>query len=92
MTDTNTINNINDVYDNFRDNNYHSNNNNNNNNNNNSNINANGTLPLIEFREGNLLDLDWSDGDLIFISSLCFPGYYYYYYYYYYYLLLCLIR
>ena len=75
MTNTNTINNINDVYDNFRDNNYHSNNNNN------SNINANGTLPLIEFREGNLLDLDWSDGDLIFISSLCFPGNYYYYYY-----------
>lgn len=69
MTITNTMNNIDDIYDNFRNNSYHSNNSSSNNN-----ININGTFPLIEFREGNFLDIDWSDGDLFFISSLCFPG------------------
>jgi hypothetical protein len=30
------------------------------------------SLPLLEIRHANLLDSDWSDGDLVFLSSLCF--------------------
>ena len=57
----------NDVYDQFRNSNYHSISNNH--------INtSSSTIPLIEVREGNLLEFDWSDGDLVYLSSLCFPG------------------
>ena len=55
-----------DAYDQFRNSNYHSNSATNN-------I-SNLTLPLIEIREGNLLELDWSDADLIYLSSTCYPG------------------
>eukprot|EP01038_Epipyxis_sp_PR26KG_P005834 gene5834-8049_t len=29
-------------------------------------------LPLLEVKLGNIIEVDWSDGDLIFISSLCY--------------------
>lgn len=61
--------NNNDTYNQFRNSNYYSINNNTND--------VDITLPLIEIREGNLLEFDWSDGDLIYFSSLCFPGNYY---------------
>jgi len=59
--------NNNDIYDQFRNSSYHSISNNHTNT-------SNSTMPLIEVREGNLLEFDWSDGDLIYLSSLCFPG------------------
>ena len=59
--------NNNDVYDQFRNSSYHSISNNHTNT-------SSSAIPLIEVREGNLLEFDWSDGDLIYLSSLCFPG------------------
>ena len=31
------------------------------------------TLPLLVVKEGDILDTDWSDADLVYISSICFP-------------------
>lgn len=30
-------------------------------------------LPLIDIKEGDILEIDWSDADLVYISSICFP-------------------
>lgn len=30
-------------------------------------------LPLIDIKEGDILDIDWTDADLVYISSICFP-------------------
>jgi hypothetical protein len=66
MINKSVTNSSSDAYDQFRNSNYQSNSN--------SSSISNLTLPLIEIREGNLLELDWSDADLIYLSSICFPG------------------
>ena len=30
-------------------------------------------LPLMDIREGDILEIDWSEADLVYISSICFP-------------------
>ena len=30
-------------------------------------------MPLLEIRTGDILDTDWSDADLVYMSSICFP-------------------